>query len=500
MAASIRLKLTLSYAALGVLTAAAIGLLSYALLSRSVERQRRQYLQDTAREVAEQLGPVFAARADEGELRELAQVAGFLGRVRVRVLDGQKKLLADSGEPLPAQQWARGYRSILQGRGLMGPGPQGIVQPRPQRVLPRRLPAAGGQGGSAAAVPIEVQGRVVGFVQLSGYQDQQRETLGVARRALILAALGTTLLAVLLGLLMSRRLTAPLARLSRTVEAMGAGDLQVRAPELGGDEIGRLGRQFNRMADRLAQSFGALARERDTLRQFVADASHELRTPITALRTFHELLRSEQGRRAGMRREFLRESWKQVLRLERMVRNLLDLSRLEAGLAALKRRIVDPCGVVASAVASMQRELQRAEVTVRTECEGAPAGLFCDPERLEMALRNLLDNGRKFSPSGSSLGVQVREEAGRCLFTVTDEGPGIPEEELPLIFNRFYRGRAAHGPRAEEEPGSGLGLAIAKSVAEAHGGTLSVASRGRSRSRGPEGRGSRFTLSLPLEA
>src|SRR5690606_28737522 len=142
--------------------------------------------------------------------------------------------------------------------------------------------------------------------------------------------------AAVVGWAVSRGLTAPIQQLAHTAGRMQAGDLTARAPVHSQDELGALARQFNRMADQLQSSFGALQQERETLRRFVADASHELRTPMTALRTFTELLQGNAGNDAASRAEFLQESQAQLARLEWITRNLLDLSRLDAGVADLE--------------------------------------------------------------------------------------------------------------------------------------------------------------------
>ena len=161
--------------------------------------------------------------------------------------------------------------------------------------------------------------------------DLVDEPLGAIRRALGIAAGASALLAIAVGLVMSRTLTAPIQNLAQAAAAMSSGDLTARAPVVGRDELASLAQQFNQMADALHRSFVELAAERDTLRRFVADASHELRTPITALRTFNELLQGPAQADRNAQAEFLAESHTQIARLEWITRNLLDLSRWDGG-------------------------------------------------------------------------------------------------------------------------------------------------------------------------
>ena len=150
--------------------------------------------------------------------------------------------------------------------------------------------------------PINTGQALLGYVELSGSIDYGQQTLATARRAFILAGIGATLLALVVGLWVSRSLSAPLTSLAAAAGEMSAGDLSVRAPVQGSDEIGQLGRQFNQMAERLEASFAELAAERDSLRRFIADASHELRTPITALRSFNELMQGPAAEDDGRTR------------------------------------------------------------------------------------------------------------------------------------------------------------------------------------------------------
>jgi signal transduction histidine kinase len=172
----------------------------------------------------------------------------------------------------------------------------------------------------------------LGFLELSEGPDFSSQAVKTAGRAFLLAALGATAVAVLVGLLMGRRLTSPLIGLAAAARAMGRQDWSERADVRGEDEIGQLADQFNLMADSLESSFKELARERDALRRFIQDASHELRTPLTALVTFNELLESKAGRDPKTREEFVKESRVELDKLSWIIRDLLDLTRLDAGI------------------------------------------------------------------------------------------------------------------------------------------------------------------------
>ena len=244
--------------------------------------------------------------------------------------------------------------------------------------------------------------------------------------------------------------------------------------------------QLNDMATRLDGSFKALSAERDALRNFVADASHELRTPITALKAYNELMQTSARADAGAQAEFLANSQQQIERLEWITRNLLDLSRLDAGIAVLDVRDHDPVSVLRSAAAPFALVAQQRGVTLNLKFMEQGFKVRADRTRLEMALGNLIDNALKFTPAGGTVdaGVQPTDATGRFVtFSVRDTGPGIAPEDLPRVFDRFYRSPTA------QASGSGLGLALVKAIAEAHHGVARVSS--------VAGQGSEFVLELP---
>jgi signal transduction histidine kinase len=325
---------------------------------------------------------------------------------------------------------------------------------------------------------------VVGYVQFESSLDFGSDALIAMRKAFLSAAGGAMLAALLLGLLVSQRLTAPLRQLTTAAGRMGSGDLSARAKVRSDDETGRLATQFNVMADRLQSSFAELAAERDALRRFIADASHELRTPITALRSFNDLLRGAAAEDVSAREEFLAESQVQIDRLEWITSNLLDLSRLDAGLIDLNLGHHDISEVIQSATSGYRERALEEGLSLDVLTPEEPLPLSCDRARIELAISNLLDNAIKFTPSGGNVQIGARAEGDAVLIWVEDNGSGIDQEDLPHIFDRFYRGRHS------EAGGSGLGLSIARAIFEAHGGSVSVDSA--------PSQGSSFLITLPV--
>ncbi|TME31697.1 MAG: HAMP domain-containing histidine kinase, partial [Chloroflexi bacterium] len=241
----------------------------------------------------------------------------------------------------------------------------------------------------------------------------------------------------------------------------------------------------NVMADRLAESLRMLQADRDRLREFIADVSHELRTPIAALRTFNDLL-GDGTVDDATRAEFIDRSREQLRRLEWLSTNLLDLSRIEAGIFPLDVRDGDLREPIRSVVEAHAEIADERGVTLTATVPGDTVDLRFDRERIVQLLNNLVGNALKFTQRGGEVDVELTNSRGEALIEVRDTGPGIPEAELPRIFERFYRGTNVGEARAS---GSGLGLAIARSIVEMHGGSIEVVSA--------MGRGTSFRAHLP---
>jgi signal transduction histidine kinase len=313
-------------------------------------------------------------------------------------------------------------------------------------------------------------------------------TLDSVRGTLIFAGIIALAVSMVLGALVARRMTTPLARLRRASSRLAQGQLDERAPRSDIVEIDDLARQFNVMADRLSESLRLLEADRDRLREFVADVSHELRTPIAALRAFTELQRDGQVDEAT-RREFLDRSSEQISRLDWMSTNLLDLSRIDAGIFPLDVRPGDLRDPIRSVVEAHAELAEQRGVSLMSEVPQAPVMLPFDRERIVQLLSNLIGNGLKFTPRGGEVRVTLSDQPEGAVLEVRDSGPGILAAELPHVFERFFRGTNVGDARAS---GSGLGLAIARSIVEMHGGQIEVASA--------IGEGSAFTVRLPRVA
>jgi two-component system sensor histidine kinase MprB len=306
-----------------------------------------------------------------------------------------------------------------------------------------------------------------GAVQVARSMTDVDKTLHRVRWFLLLIGAAGIAAAAALGLIVSRAALAPVRRLTETTERVTeTGDLSERIEVEGRDELSRLAGSFNTM-------LGALEESNRAQRQLVADASHELRTPLTSLRTNIEVLASDRALPPGERERLLTDVVDQLGEMTTLIAELIELARGEQEVAEPEEVRLDL--VAADALERTRRN--RPGVSFKTDFE--PTRVHGVPATIERAVANLLDNAAKWTPPGAEVEVAVRN--GEVV--VRDHGPGIDDEHLPYVFDRFYRAPSARGM-----PGSGLGLAIVRRVAEAHGGNV-VAERA-------DGGGTRVTLRL----
>lgn len=355
--------------------------------------------------------------------------------------------------------------------------------------------------------PIIVSGRLVGVVVVP---PQPPFGFLLGRYAPLLALVAGGVL-VVGAALTSVLIFGPARRRLREVETaarrFGAGDLSARAPERGGDEIAAVASAFNAMARDLSARADALAASDRVRRQLLADVSHELTTPVTAMRGYLETLAMpELTLDEATRARYLRIIGDETARLDRLIGDLLDLARLEGGGGTFTISTVQVADLFGRVEARHERACQEAGVTLQTSIAAGAETVSGDQDRLEQALQNLAANAIRFAPRGSAVTLAAKpvplgtEIAGRdggnqrgrrslggpdvtisgspggaeVAISVEDEGPGIPPEHLPHIFDRFYKADAA---RAGVSGGSGLGLSIVKAIVERLGGHLTVASR-----------------------
>lgn len=323
------------------------------------------------------------------------------------------------------------------------------------RVLTRPLPAGAGAPGVAVQIALPLTAT-----------DNQLHRL---RYAFLLLAVGGLLLVVISSWIVVRRTMRPVASLTDAAEQIAVTrDLTTRIETFGDDELGRLANSFNTMLDALEKSL-------DQQRQLILDASHELRTPLASLRTNVEVLNDVDRLSPDQRSSLLNGIVTQLDELTGLVADVVELARGDAPESAQEDIALDD--LVAHAVDRSRRYWPNIVFMLEVQ----PVTIKGVPRRIDRAVANLLDNAGKFSPSGSVVDVSLRSNGE---LTVADRGPGVPDDAVAHVFDRFYRADEARGM-----PGSGLGLAIVKQVVDGHNGTVTLANR-------PDG-GAIVTVMLP---
>jgi two-component system, OmpR family, sensor kinase len=313
--------------------------------------------------------------------------------------------------------------------------------------------------------------------------DAADEVLDQVRLYIVLGLAIGTALGVVAGLWVTRGVLRPLHRMTRAAEAIAGGDLDRRLnmPD-GTNEVARLGGAFDHMVGRLASTLHAQ-------RRFITDASHELRTPLTSLEGLSEMLLMGADRGDGRTiQRTARSMHGELGRMARLVADLLTLSRLDSA-APLQFTSLDAGKLLNNIGEQMTPMAEQREVSVRVENRG-PVMVKAEPDRLKQVILNLVDNALRYTPRGGEVRLTAGydTEGGMARIEVQDTGPGIPAEDLPRIFDRFYRGDPS---RTRASGNTGLGLAIARAIVQAHGGTIEAQS--------PPGSGARFTILLPAE-
>ena len=535
---SIRWRLPLTYAGIALLTALALGGVLLVILRDSYRRQEVSYLVANVQAMDDFVPLLLVSLQSAEALDSRLKSLSFLSQTRVRLLNRESEVLGDSGAPEAVRALANTSLSFEAG-GLSDVFAQVVEATREQRTfrteiavagsaltrvreevrVARQVIVLGGDAESRAAVvrggvqvlelgssdageslatrlgfglvpesqlgatrsdmvlrqPIyDSQGELRGFLELSEGPDIGREVLTGVTWVWAVASAIAVVLAAAVGWLISLRLTRPLLDLTRVTERMASGDLGTRADVRRRDEVGQLATAFNEMAQRVE---GTVL----TLRRFVADAAHELHTPLTALQTNLELLGQEATRQ---RRETLTaRARSQVSRLETLTTSLLDLSSIEAGAADVAHESVDAVVLIREVAELYASQAEQAGLDFALAVPPQPVAVCGEAGQLQQAVGNLLDNAIKFTPAGGKVQVALQLKAGWVMIIVTDDGSGIPEADLPHLFSRFYRGR-----NATSRPGNGLGLAIVQAIAAAHGGTVGAENTHP---------GARFTLRLP---
>jgi signal transduction histidine kinase len=335
-------------------------------------------------------------------------------------------------------------------------------------------------GYEERGAPIVVDGQAVGTLlvttgDLSGQSELERRFLDAVNQAVFWAVLLVAVASLVAAALLARQLVAPLRQLTAAAEAMAGGDLSQRVEIRITDEVGELGQAFNKMA-------ADLQKAEAQRRQMTADIAHELRNPLSVIRGNLEALLDGIYPHDD---EHLAPIYEETLLLQRLVEDLRLLSLADAGQLQLIRTDVDMGALLGGVVDSAQAMAEAKAISLHVSAPVERLVIDGDADRLRQVVGNLVSNALRYTPQGGTIALHARADGDRVKVTVSDSGQGIAPEDLPHVFDRFYRGDAA---RDRTSGGSGLGLAIAQALVRAHDGTIDVQSAA--------GQGTTFTVTL----
>lgn len=331
---------------------------------------------------------------------------------------------------------------------------------------------------SRAASPVLYQNRIIGAVYAYQYDVGQAALLQGFQNNIRNLSMIVSTMVLAVSFVLSRALTRKISELLSAIRQVREGAYSHRAVVRGHDEIAQIGYEFNRLTDRLQTT-------EDVRRRFVSDASHELKTPLAAIRLLTDSILQTENIDLVTAREFVADIGQEADRLSRISEDLLRLTRLDSGVSAPPSEV--DVGPVLEQVLRMM-DLVAEERQVALHCDAAePCRVLATKDELHQVIYNLVDNAVKYSHDGGQVWVSLRRDKGQAVLTVADNGVGIPEEDLPRIFQRFYRVDKA---RSRAAGGTGLGLSIVQDTVKNRGGTVEAANR-------PQG-GAVFTVHWPL--
>jgi signal transduction histidine kinase len=503
---SIRWLLPLSYAGIALLAVLVLGGMLLFTLQNHYNTLERRYLDGSAHALVPSAELLYQDRSQlaDNVFQTSADIFSFVVQSRVRLLDTNQQLIADSGTMSEQDVIGVDVRRPNGGEGDAPPpdgrfetflsvqgnssggaeeGPSGEVagpNPPDEAAVERpRYPIGMPRGAFerlltgvisenehtrlSVTLPLyDQEHTLLGYLELSESPAFGNEIVNDVAGKAVVAGLIAVLLAGLAGWFASRQISHPILVLADATRDMAEGDLSVRVALPRRDELGLLARTFNTMAGRVETTV-------TMLKQFVADAAHEINTPITALRTNLELAADSANPEdfaADLQRALV-----ELERLEKLTRSLLTLSRLEAHTGSSARKPLELVVLVRQMHERFASRAEQAGVTLAVDMPPEPVTVSADEHQITRVLDNLLDNALKFTPSGGTVTLKLDELPGLVRMSVADTGIGIPAEDVPNLFRRFHRGR-----NAAAYPGNGLGLVITKAIVEEYGGQITVES------------------------
>lgn len=436
-------------------------------LGLAVDRLFTNFYEKQMKEDTDQLATHFVTMAESGDATARSMIRTFAEFSDVSVLQvnhqggllpypGEKKKYSELIKTRDIRRLLRGHSDSFMRRDAHG---------KPFYVVGKSI-----QSGTSAPSAIYVIASM----------EKMEASLAQLRNLLMLSGLGAFLLALGFILMISKLLSRPLLQMQQMTEKMADGDWDARLRLRSRDELGRLGHSINGLA-------ASLQRYRDSRRTFFSNISHELRTPVTYLQGYAKVLNDGLVNTDEEKKQSLSIIYQESVRLEQLIHDLFDLAKMEEGQLSLAIEPVDLKEVAQTAAQKVMIKAEQKNIGLHVELPDHMPHLLGDRGRMEQILLNLLENAIRYTENGR-VSVQLIDQKKTAVMTVSDTGIGIPEDELPYIFERFYR---VEKSRARQYGGTGLGLSIVKTYVEMQDGTIQVTSR--------KGKGTTFTLRFPYK-
>ncbi len=499
---SIRWRLATSYGGIALLAALLLGMIMFAILTRFYAGLERDYLEQNARAVSDILALFSDDNISQEDSAMIFQNIAFLTDTQIRLMDVDGNVIVDTGRPQDRvsvtfrQVGQEGENAVVSSGYVMSvesavPAESISVQESYQvhSSAPIALDFYSGGGlpgmvmytiatetDTVSFSPEKIirsnqkylqhiysrDGELLGSVEFLNGPAYGREIMRNVAMGWAIAGVLAVVLAALVGWWFSRKISVPLNSLVQTTSEMASGNLSARAVAHSIGEFSQLAFHFNQMADQVESKV-------ETLKRFVADAAHELHTPLTALRTYLDLSLNDVTSPEQV--EHLEGAKQQVERFDRMMEGLLELSKIEDSTDTTQFSPVDLGAVLMNVIEPFASQAEQKELEFSVEAIEPGLMVLGNINQLGILLENLVENAIKFTPSGGKVIVSLKKKEGDICFSIIDTGIGIPQPDKAFLFSRFHRAR-----NAARIPGSGLGLAIAKAIADKHNAVIEISS------------------------
>ncbi|MCX6135733.1 MAG: ATP-binding protein [Ignavibacteriales bacterium] len=464
---SIRTRIAVTFIAISVLVIALLGV----LLSYEIERYFFDRLLSGLRTETNVIHSLLQDWTVRGESRDNVEkdltVMSLAARMRITLIDSSGVVVYDSSVP----------DSLLGGLENHSQRPE-VVEARQKGTGSNvRTSKSINQDlvyvAQKVAVPSAAVFRNLQFVRVSVELTEVNRVMYEIRFKIVVGSIVILLVVLMASRIVSRRLTSSLTEIAEMVKEIKAGNLDQKLPVRSNDEIGRLAELINEMTDKLKADIEQLKKLERVRSEFLGNVSHELRTPIFSLKGFLETLLEGALDDAAVNRRFVEKAYHHANRLDILLTDLIEISRIESGEMKMSFRYVDAVSILKNLIADFSDAAAKRKQNLLIDAPDHDVLVLGDKDRLRQALGNLVDNAIKYSPEGATTTVRLMESERSVTISIADSGPGIESVHLPRIFERFYR---VDKTRSRDVGGTGLGLAIVKHIIEAHSSKISVTS------------------------